>query len=183
MENRILGHQTTMDKDKEKEIKGIESEQYLHAAKKDFVSGKTKNTQTEMLHKLLATTPPMRLVREKRPKRNEPCPCGSGKKYKKCCQIFTADKLVMKKETEDWSIEATAKLRIDNRTKSKEVLSLQVSGTLNGPFEIGHIFDLGEVHIKMQGEAEITHCADDVSTFIVKDPCSWPREWNEEWAR
>ena len=22
---------------------------------------------------------------EKKPKRNDPCPCGSGKKYKKCC--------------------------------------------------------------------------------------------------
>lgn len=22
---------------------------------------------------------------EKKPKRNEPCPCGSGKKYKECC--------------------------------------------------------------------------------------------------
>ena len=24
-------------------------------------------------------------VSEKKPGRNEPCPCGSGKKYKKCC--------------------------------------------------------------------------------------------------
>lgn len=24
-------------------------------------------------------------VKEKTPKRNDPCPCGSGKKYKKCC--------------------------------------------------------------------------------------------------
>lgn len=27
------------------------------------------------------------IVKEKRPGRNEPCPCGSGKKYKKCCGI------------------------------------------------------------------------------------------------
>ena len=25
------------------------------------------------------------IVKEKTPGRNEPCPCGSGKKYKKCC--------------------------------------------------------------------------------------------------
>ena len=25
------------------------------------------------------------VVKEKEPGRNEPCPCGSGKKYKKCC--------------------------------------------------------------------------------------------------
>lgn len=25
------------------------------------------------------------VVKEKKPGRNEPCPCGSGKKYKKCC--------------------------------------------------------------------------------------------------
>ena len=24
-------------------------------------------------------------MKDKRPRRNEPCPCGSGKKYKKCC--------------------------------------------------------------------------------------------------
>ena len=25
------------------------------------------------------------IVKEKEPGRNDPCPCGSGKKYKKCC--------------------------------------------------------------------------------------------------
>jgi uncharacterized protein YecA (UPF0149 family) len=25
------------------------------------------------------------VVKEKQPGRNDPCPCGSGKKYKKCC--------------------------------------------------------------------------------------------------
>lgn len=29
--------------------------------------------------------------------RNEPCPCGSGKKYKKCCDKMAADKLKIKK--------------------------------------------------------------------------------------
>ena len=32
--------------------------------------------------KALATAPP---VRRARPRRNDPCPCGSGKKYKHCC--------------------------------------------------------------------------------------------------
>ncbi|MCG8482885.1 MAG: SEC-C domain-containing protein, partial [Clostridia bacterium] len=27
------------------------------------------------------------IVKEKKPGRNEPCPCGSGKKYKKCCGL------------------------------------------------------------------------------------------------
>ena len=27
----------------------------------------------------------------KKPKRNEPCPCGSGKKYKKCCGTLSED--------------------------------------------------------------------------------------------
>jgi len=29
--------------------------------------------------------PPMTIIKEKKIGRNEPCPCGSGKKYKKCC--------------------------------------------------------------------------------------------------
>ena len=29
--------------------------------------------------------PPVRVKAEKKPARNAPCPCGSGKKYKKCC--------------------------------------------------------------------------------------------------
>ena len=35
------------------------------------------------IEKLL--NPPVRMQAEKRPGRNEPCPCGSGIKYKKCC--------------------------------------------------------------------------------------------------
>jgi SWIM/SEC-C metal-binding protein len=29
--------------------------------------------------------PPKTVIAEKKVGRNEPCPCGSGKKYKKCC--------------------------------------------------------------------------------------------------
>ena len=33
----------------------------------------------------LLLTPPITVTAEKKVGRNEPCPCGSGKKYKKCC--------------------------------------------------------------------------------------------------
>lgn len=33
----------------------------------------------------LLLNPPKTKIAEKKPGRNEPCPCGSGKKYKKCC--------------------------------------------------------------------------------------------------
>jgi hypothetical protein len=37
------------------------------------------------LRELIAEAPPPNVVRGERPGRNEPCPCGSGLKYKKCC--------------------------------------------------------------------------------------------------
>ena len=37
------------------------------------------------LHHIDALTPRTQLKREAKPDRNDPCPCGSGKKYKKCC--------------------------------------------------------------------------------------------------
>ena len=36
-------------------------------------------------HRIEALTPREPIRREATPERNEPCPCGSGKKYKKCC--------------------------------------------------------------------------------------------------
>lgn len=42
-----------------------------------------KAEDTEDLDYLL--NPPKTVVAEKKIGRNEPCPCGSGKKYKKCC--------------------------------------------------------------------------------------------------
>ena len=33
----------------------------------------------------LLLDPPKTVIAEKKVGRNEPCPCGSGKKYKKCC--------------------------------------------------------------------------------------------------
>lgn len=37
------------------------------------------------LHRIDALTPREPIRREAKPDRNAPCPCGSGKKYKKCC--------------------------------------------------------------------------------------------------
>jgi len=37
---------------------------------------------------LLDNTPPVEpITAEEKPGRNDPCPCGSGKKYKKCCAL------------------------------------------------------------------------------------------------
>jgi SWIM/SEC-C metal-binding protein len=33
----------------------------------------------------ILSDPPKTLIAQKRVGRNDPCPCGSGKKYKKCC--------------------------------------------------------------------------------------------------
>lgn len=38
-------------------------------------------------HRIDALTPRTQLKREDKPDRNDPCPCGSGKKYKKCCGV------------------------------------------------------------------------------------------------
>jgi hypothetical protein len=42
------------------------------------------------------TPPPLTIVRKNRIGRNDPCPCGSGKKFKKCCY----DKIPEEKETD-----------------------------------------------------------------------------------
>ena len=36
-------------------------------------------------HRIDALTPRTPIRRDAKPERNDPCPCGSGKKYKKCC--------------------------------------------------------------------------------------------------
>ena len=37
---------------------------------------------------LLDNTPPVEPIKgDQTPGRNDPCPCGSGKKYKKCCAL------------------------------------------------------------------------------------------------
>jgi tetratricopeptide (TPR) repeat protein len=49
-----------------------------------------------------------------KPGRNDPCPCGSGKKYKKCC--------LMKDEAED-----QARLRHDARTQAKPAMDFSMA--------------------------------------------------------
>jgi len=47
----------------------------------EFDSGKPEDiNDLEML-----LNPPKTVIAEKKVGRNDPCPCGSGKKYKKCC--------------------------------------------------------------------------------------------------
>ena len=50
-----------------------------------YVAGIESDKEEDIsdVEKLL--NPPVRTKAEKQPGRNEPCPCGSGKKYKKCC--------------------------------------------------------------------------------------------------
>ncbi|MFA6133421.1 MAG: SEC-C metal-binding domain-containing protein [Phycisphaerae bacterium] len=46
---------------------------------------KTKEEQ-EAEEKLIKETPKVEPIHgDKKPDRNDPCPCGSGKKFKKCC--------------------------------------------------------------------------------------------------
>jgi SWIM/SEC-C metal-binding protein len=45
----------------------------------------TPDKPEDILDLELLLNPPKTRIAEKRAGRNEPCPCGSGKKFKKCC--------------------------------------------------------------------------------------------------
>jgi len=47
-----------------------------------------KKTPKPILHKMGFFFRPRPIVAEKKPKRNDLCTCGSGKKFKKCCGII-----------------------------------------------------------------------------------------------
>ena len=51
------------------------------------LAGRARSTeQTEAEQELLEKTEKVEPIRsDARPGRNDPCPCGSGRKYKKCC--------------------------------------------------------------------------------------------------
>jgi len=57
-----------------------------------ILDGKNNPTRTveeiiqllEYLHPLMHPKP---IIRKKKIKRNDPCPCGSNRKYKKCCKL------------------------------------------------------------------------------------------------
>jgi preprotein translocase subunit SecA len=58
--------------------------------RKSFLGGLLKkNVDPDLLdeeEQMLANTPPVDPIHAKdQPGRNDPCPCGSGKKFKKCC--------------------------------------------------------------------------------------------------
>ena len=55
--------------------------------KLDDLSKKTKTREElEAEEKLIKETPKVEAIKaQEGPGRNDPCPCGSGKKYKKCC--------------------------------------------------------------------------------------------------
>tara|TARA_E500000305_G_C3998843_1_gene226153 strand:- start:949 stop:1371 length:423 start_codon:yes stop_codon:yes gene_type:complete len=48
------------------------------------LTGKSSTTQTEPDTPVFPNTP-SKIERKQKVGRNDPCPCGSGKKYKKCC--------------------------------------------------------------------------------------------------
>ena len=56
-------------------------------ARLDDLGKKSKSTEeVEEEEELLAKTEKVKPIQaDKEPGRNDPCPCGSGKKFKKCC--------------------------------------------------------------------------------------------------
>ncbi|MGF1908673.1 SEC-C domain-containing protein [Vibrio kasasachensis] len=62
------------------EIEALIAEQSIFA---DIIVDATKEENTLELDTIL--NKPKTVIFEKTPNRNDPCSCGSGKKYKKCC--------------------------------------------------------------------------------------------------
>jgi len=77
--------------EKEEEIKRLENE--LKKVEEELKS------QAVLQHKEEVESKPTPIVNTKKPKRNEPCPCGSGKKYKHCCGKSGPKKGVLAKES------------------------------------------------------------------------------------
>lgn len=66
-------------------------DRYEKKKRKGVLSGLFKKTVDPDLldeeEQILANTPPVDPIHtDAKPGRNDPCPCGSGKKYKKCCE-------------------------------------------------------------------------------------------------
>lgn len=55
-----------------------------HRLRQEFFTGERKSIEHAMDERL-GELPHERLVRRIRVGRNEPCPCNSGRKFKKCC--------------------------------------------------------------------------------------------------
>ena len=71
-----------------------ESEEFI--AKREKEKEIEKKRQEMLQETNRETTKPIRV--QKKPKRNEPCPCGSGKKYKHCCGVSGPKKGVFAKQ-------------------------------------------------------------------------------------
>ena len=71
--DKIGERRTRLDKDK----------QFNEWSRKSLSSDEVDAEQ-----ELLDSTPPVEPIKaDDTPERNDPCPCGSGKKYKKCCAL------------------------------------------------------------------------------------------------
>ena len=66
-----------------KRVKELESVFEEHGWKYSIELDPDKSEDINELEMLL--NPPKTKIAEKKVGRNDPCPCGSGKKYKKCC--------------------------------------------------------------------------------------------------
>lgn len=72
--------------DSESVRRALHLKAYIETVSGGFVSGKVRNVRKEELKAAdNAGGPVDRIVQLTRIPRNEPCPCGSGKKFKKCC--------------------------------------------------------------------------------------------------
>ncbi|GLO63035.1 zinc chelation protein SecC [Vibrio sp. MACH09] len=71
---------TVQTETRKQEIEAIAAE---HAIAVDITVDDTQTENTIELDTVLSK--PKTVTNEKTPNRNEPCLCGSGKKYKKCC--------------------------------------------------------------------------------------------------
>lgn len=89
---------TTMtEADRKKELQELAQRMHVAGVSRHFVPGKVRNTQRHRVaslslrsfiakHGTLGQPEPTRkLHASDLPGRNEPCPCGSGRKFKKCC--------------------------------------------------------------------------------------------------
>ena len=65
-----------------------EQRQYYEEANEDFEFFETKNLQQTIVKTTDFPLPAYKANRRVKVGRNEPCPCGSGKKFKKCCLRF-----------------------------------------------------------------------------------------------
>lgn len=68
------------------------TDRYKQKEKKSLLGGLSKRTVDPDLlaeeEQMLADTEKVQPIEaEAQPGRNDPCPCGSGKKYKKCCAL------------------------------------------------------------------------------------------------